>query len=189
MRKTANKVVFICITFFQQQPMYMNVSMYCSVCTKDVRKGNLYRNLKTEMRWMIMTGVIKIHDVLFLKKWWASFDRNVTAAWLVQHMFAIVRPGWHSQHIVARRYRHRSFLPNHNNDIWYIRVRMQLKYCNVAYILAQMFLQCVLYLRWIILWRFHFSNMRVLLSVLDFHCEATQLWMFLLCCNRVLTKP
>ena len=35
----------------------------------------------------------------------------------------------------------------------------------------------------------HFSNKRVLLSVLDFHCELIQLWMFLLCCNRVLTRP
>jgi len=51
-----------------------------------------------------------------------------------------------------------------------------------------MFLSCVLYLRWIILWRLHFSNKRVLLSVLDFHREAIQLWMFLLCWNRVHTR-
>ena len=43
--------------------------------------------------------------------------------------------------------------------------------------------------RWIILWRLHFSNKRVLLSVLDFQGEAIQLLMFLLWCNRVHTKP
>ena len=57
---------------------------------------------------------------------------------------------------------------------------------NTPY-LRYMSLPCLLHLRWIILWRLHFSNKRVLLSVLDFHCEAKQLLMFLLRSYCVVT--
>ena len=66
--KRRMQLLYIFITFSQGRSMYSNVSMFCSAYMKDIIKANLYKNLKTEMRYVIMTCVIKICDVLFLKR-------------------------------------------------------------------------------------------------------------------------